>query len=109
MPGGADRWRDRPRARGWRYANRGAVDSSGIESVGLAAGAADDLRLPKLSLRGKGTELPDPELPVPASVATVAWQLVNTSMETCFGDTYEAPFAANGTKGGTRATFKGVR
>jgi hypothetical protein len=29
VPGGADRWRDRPRARGWRYANRGAVDSSG--------------------------------------------------------------------------------
>jgi YVTN family beta-propeller protein len=109
VAGDADRWGDRPRARGWRYANRGASDSSGMSSIGLTAGAAGDARPPKLSLRGKGAELPDPQLPVAATVATVEWQLVNTSTATCFGDRYEAPFAANAIKGGTRAIFRGSR
>jgi cysteine-rich repeat protein len=74
-------------SRGYKYKDRDAA-SDGIQKVRLGSG--DEFR-PKMLVKGKGVNLPDPALDLPLPVTI---QLVNSS-NICFESVFDAPSVRN--------------
>ena len=73
-------------------------------------GAPGDARPPKVLVKGRGTRLPDPVVPVPGGTTSVTAQVVTTASATCFGADFASPFQANKSNAsGTTAVFKAKR
>lgn len=107
VPPSATLWEDSPPGRGWKYADEAGA-WSGILKFREQAGEAGDPRAPRLIVKGKGTALADPRVPVPASIAEVVVQVTNSANGTCFGAEFAAPFLSNkANAAGTSAVFKG--
>lgn len=68
-------------AKGFKYSDKG-LSHDGIKSAVLASGEADAA---KVSIKGKGVNLPDPMLPV---TGTVTVQLHNDHTNVCIGSTF---------------------
>ncbi len=105
VPPSSTRWLS-SKGRGWKYGDK-AGTSAGLGTIKLDAGAVGDPREPKILLKGKGANLPDPTVPVPGGIGSVTVQVANDTTTTCFGATFPSPFSTNkANASGTTAVFK---
>lgn len=106
VPPSAMGWTSVAKGRGWKYADK-AASQGGVLKMSEQAGGTGDARPPRLQVKGKGANLPDPTVPVPGSVGSVTLQIANDSTTTCFGATFTSPFSTNkANAAGTTAVFK---
>ena len=76
----------------------------------MQAGRPGETSPPKLAVKGKGTNLPDPAVPVPGGITSVTAQIATTASSTCFGADFASPFQTNKSNAsGTTAVFKAKR
>jgi hypothetical protein len=100
-------WVEAPSEKGWKYSDS-TGSMNGVTSFRQKAGDSTTARNPKILIKGKGLDLPDPAVPVGAGVARVTAQVVNSSTFACFGVDFDSPFQTNKQNtAGTSATFKG--
>jgi hypothetical protein len=93
----------------WKYRDA-AGNAAGVVALRIQAGAPGAALPPKILVKGKGTRLPDPAVPVPGGVASVTAQTATTASGTCFGADFASPFQTNKSNAtGTAAVFKAKR
>lgn len=108
VPPSGTRWMS-SNGRSFKYVDK-TLGADGVLKAKLDAGAVGDPREPKLLLKGKGPNLPDPTVPVPGTVSSVTVQVGNDGSTTCFGAVFDPPFSANkANASGTTAVFKAKR
>jgi hypothetical protein len=109
VPPSAASWVNAPRGKGWKYIDKTGTEA-GIRSIREKAGATGDPRRATLAVKGKGTSLIDPTVPVPGGVAQVSAQVINSTTNTCFSADFAAPFRSNMVNSaGTSAVFRARR
>jgi hypothetical protein len=94
VPPSATLWDDAPNDKGWKYSDTNATQD-GIRTLRERAGSAGSPNTPMITIDGRGANLESSPVPVPAGIAGVTVQVINTSNSTCFGATFAAPFRVN--------------
>ncbi|GIW41369.1 MAG: hypothetical protein KatS3mg076_1946 [Candidatus Binatia bacterium] len=94
--------------KGYRYRDRTRAND-GLELVAVLAGPAGRPKQTKVSVVGKGVNLPDPAVPVPTLV-NMTVQVIDSEAGICFGQTFTGVhLRRNGANAaGTVRTFKAV-
>jgi hypothetical protein len=107
VPASGTRWS--ASGRGWKYRDR-TGSAAGVIALRMQAGVPGEARPPKLLVKGKGTSLPDPVVPVPGGIGTVTAQIVTSTSAVCFGADFASPFQTNeSNSAGTSVVFKAKR